>query len=49
MALQIDEQDTLDRLIGKGAAGEAAALCQMGSPDGADSAEVRRKPTSIYP
>lgn len=49
MALQIDEQDTLDRLVGEGAAGEAAALCQKNSPHGADSAEVRHKPTSIHP
>ena len=44
MALQIDEQDMLDRLIGQGAAGEAAALCQKGNVHGP---EVRCKPTSI--
>ena len=49
MALQIDEQDMLDRLVAKGTAGEAAALCLKGSSDVADSAEVRRKPTSIHP
>ena len=44
MVLQIDEQDMLDRLVGDGAAGKAAALCQKGNSDGA---EVRRKPTSV--
>ena len=44
MALQIDEQDTLDRSVEEGAPGEAAALCLEGSSRGA---EVRCKPLSV--